>query len=83
VAALFAIGATFCVGGLFVLVRRAMLIRGATQASGVVIRIETVYEARPVGLFERILVPRYVPIVHQDVGSVAPAWVAGDVAPKA
>jgi hypothetical protein len=34
------------------------------QASGVVIRIEPVYEARTVGVFDRILVPRDVTIMH-------------------
>jgi hypothetical protein len=38
--------------------------RRAIPATGVVIRIETVYEARSVGVFDRILVPRDVPIIH-------------------
>jgi len=64
VAALLAIGATLCTSSLFVLVRRALRLRSAIQASGVVIRIEPVYEARSVGVFDRILVPREVTIMH-------------------
>ncbi len=64
VAALLAIGATLCTGSLFVLVRRALRLRSAIHASGVVIRIEPVYEARSVGVFDRILVPRDITIMH-------------------
>ena len=82
-AALFASGATLWAGSLFVLVRRAMRFRRAIQASGVVIRIETEYEVRSIGGFDRILVPRYVPMIHfgtaddPDVVARLPATSSG------
>jgi hypothetical protein len=63
VAALIAVGVTLCLGSLVALVRRARHMWGALRASGVVVRSETTYEVRLVGVYDRVLVPRDVPII--------------------
>ena len=67
--ALLVIGAILCGGSLFVLVRRALRIRRAIQASGTVIHIETAHEPRPAGYFDRIAVPRDVPFLQFETAA--------------
>jgi hypothetical protein len=64
VAALVVIGVILCGGSLFVLIRRALLLREAVQVSGVVISIQPAYDAHLAGLFHHVQVPHDVPIVR-------------------
>jgi hypothetical protein len=63
-AALVVVGALLCAGSFILLVRQALRIRRVIRTDGVVIRIETVWEAWPVSIFDRVLVPRDVPHIQ-------------------
>jgi hypothetical protein len=64
VAALVVMGALLCAGTLFLLFRQVLRIRRAVRTEGVVVHIETVLEAWPVGIFDRALVPRDAPHIQ-------------------
>jgi hypothetical protein len=64
VAALVVIGALLCAGSFIVLVRQALRIRRVIRTEGVVIHIERVWEAWPVSIFDRVLVPRDAPHIQ-------------------
>lgn len=67
--ALLVIGTILCGGSLLVLARRALRMRRAIPASGTVIYIEPAHEARPAGYFDRVPIPRDVPVLQFETAA--------------